>query len=214
MKITQEKIKNGHSRGIDSSNHTTNKRRFCDQSSYLVRIQPKILSQKGKTIFSCTPNKQISKENSSEEERRKMASSTAKITFRIVMAVIVLLLFFYVGRPLYWKISATVHDIRQNKQTVKEGQIPLHIFLLPQKLKQKRTISRVWWFLWFLFFFFKGLSQIVLEAQRTVGWYHDESDSGAREGQVGKNLRSATSRKLQVLLGFWIRIITILCNLT
>ncbi|EXC05703.1 hypothetical protein L484_011283 [Morus notabilis] len=96
-----------------------------------------------------------------------MASSTAKITFRIAMVVLVLLLFFYVGRPLYWKISATVHDIRQNKQTVKEG-----------------------------------LSQIVMEAQRTVGWYHDESDSGAREGRFGKNLRSATSRKLQVLLGF------------
>ncbi|GMN46520.1 hypothetical protein TIFTF001_015688 [Ficus carica] len=49
-----------------------------------------------------------------------MASSTAKVTFRVVMAVLVVLLFFYVGRPLYWKISATVHDIRQNKQTVKQ----------------------------------------------------------------------------------------------
>lgn len=37
------------------------------------------------------------------------------------MVVILLLVLFYVGRPLYWKISATVHDIRQNKQTVKEG---------------------------------------------------------------------------------------------
>ncbi|KAI9113245.1 hypothetical protein K1719_015770 [Acacia pycnantha] len=55
------------------------------------------------------------------------------------------------GRPLYWKISATIHDIRHNKQTVREG-----------------------------------LSHIVMEAQRSVGWYNDEFDSGVR----------ATTRKL------------------
>ncbi|KAG6575035.1 hypothetical protein SDJN03_25674, partial [Cucurbita argyrosperma subsp. sororia] len=90
-----------------------------------------------------------------------MASSTARITFRVVMVVILLLVVFYVGRPLYWKISATVHDIRQNKQTVKEG-----------------------------------LSQIVLEAQKSVGWYHDESDSGVREGNDGKNSGSGAIRRL------------------
>ncbi|WRX21086.1 hypothetical protein QQP08_013573, partial [Theobroma cacao] len=47
-----------------------------------------------------------------------MASPTAKIAFRIVIGVLLLLALFYVGRPLYWKISATVHDIRHNKQTV------------------------------------------------------------------------------------------------
>ncbi|KAE8076899.1 hypothetical protein FH972_015520 [Carpinus fangiana] len=73
-----------------------------------------------------------------------MASAIARVSFRIIMAVLLLLILFYVGRPLYWKISATIHDIRNNKQTVKQG-----------------------------------LSQIVLEAQKTVGWYHDESDSGA-----------------------------------
>ncbi|XP_051127931.1 uncharacterized protein LOC127249252 [Andrographis paniculata] len=75
-----------------------------------------------------------------------MASPTAKVTFRFLLAAAVLLALFYIGRPLYWKISATVHDIRHNKQTVSEG-----------------------------------ISQIVLEAQKTVGWFHDESDSGKRE---------------------------------
>ncbi|KAK0608431.1 hypothetical protein LWI29_030493 [Acer saccharum] len=70
-------------------------------------------------------------------------SSTARLSFRLAMAVIVILVLFYVGRPLYWKISATVHEIRQNKQTVKQG-----------------------------------ISQIVYEAQKSVGWWHDESDSG------------------------------------
>ncbi|GKV39074.1 hypothetical protein SLE2022_166840 [Rubroshorea leprosula] len=50
-----------------------------------------------------------------------MASSTATITFRIVLVVLLLLFLFYVGRPLYWKISATIHDIRHNKQTVQQG---------------------------------------------------------------------------------------------
>ncbi|XP_050240246.1 uncharacterized protein LOC126689202 [Quercus robur] len=83
-----------------------------------------------------------------------MASSTAKVSFRIVMVILLLLVLFYVGRPLYWKISATVHDIRHNKQTVKQG-----------------------------------LSQIVLEAQKSVGWYHDESDSGVREDRVATTRR-------------------------
>ncbi|PPS16650.1 hypothetical protein GOBAR_AA03941 [Gossypium barbadense] len=46
-----------------------------------------------------------------------MASSTSKLAFRIVLAALILLALFYVCRPLYWKISATVHDIRHNKQT-------------------------------------------------------------------------------------------------
>ncbi|KAL6185908.1 hypothetical protein ACLB2K_042030 [Fragaria x ananassa] len=88
-----------------------------------------------------------------------MASPTARITFRVVMVALAVLVLFYMGRPLYWKISATIHEIRENRQTVKQG-----------------------------------LSQIVLEAQRTVGWYHDESDSGVREDRVGKKV--ATTRRL------------------
>ncbi|KAB1214126.1 hypothetical protein CJ030_MR5G027259 [Morella rubra] len=86
-----------------------------------------------------------------------MASSTARVWFRIILVVISILVLFYVGRPLYWKISATIHDIRQNKQTVQQG-----------------------------------LSQIVIEAQKTVGWYHDESDSGFRDDKVGV----ATARRI------------------
>ncbi|KAA3456163.1 Low-density receptor-like protein [Gossypium australe] len=73
-----------------------------------------------------------------------MASSTSKLAFRIVLAALILLALFYVGRPLYWKISATVHDIRHNKQT------------------------------------------IMLEAQRSVGWFNDESDSGIHENRDWK----------------------------
>ncbi|KAK9933624.1 hypothetical protein M0R45_020812 [Rubus argutus] len=90
-----------------------------------------------------------------------MASPTARLTFRVVMIALAVLVLFYMGRPLYWKISATIHEIRENKQTVKQG-----------------------------------LSQIVLEAQKTVGWYHDESDSGAREDRVAKKVGSATTRRL------------------
>ncbi|KAE8686751.1 hypothetical protein F3Y22_tig00111028pilonHSYRG00058 [Hibiscus syriacus] len=47
-----------------------------------------------------------------------MASQISKLALRIVLVALLLLALFYVGRPLYWKISATVHDIRHNKQTV------------------------------------------------------------------------------------------------
>ncbi|MBA0871551.1 hypothetical protein Goshw_027409 [Gossypium schwendimanii] len=86
-----------------------------------------------------------------------MASSTSRITFRIVIALLLLLALFYVGRPLYWKISATIHDIRHNKQTVQQG-----------------------------------ISQIMLEAQKSVGWFTDESDSGVHE----KTSKQAASRRL------------------
>ncbi|XVF66318.1 hypothetical protein PTKIN_Ptkin10aG0025800 [Pterospermum kingtungense] len=67
-----------------------------------------------------------------------MASAASRIIFRIIMAVLLLLVLFYVGRPLYWKISATIHDIRNNKQTVQQG-----------------------------------ISEIMHEAQKSVGWFHD-----------------------------------------
>lgn len=51
-----------------------------------------------------------------------MASPTpTRISFRILILVALMVLLFYVGRPLYWKISATIHDIRHNKQSVREG---------------------------------------------------------------------------------------------
>ncbi|XP_061367979.1 uncharacterized protein LOC133310994 [Gastrolobium bilobum] len=86
-----------------------------------------------------------------------MASPISRIVFRIVLVALAFLLLFYIGRPLYWKISATVHDIRNNKQTVREG-----------------------------------LSQIVMEAQKSMGWFHDEFDSGVRP----------KSRKLLLLEAF------------
>ncbi|KAK4801716.1 hypothetical protein SAY86_022203 [Trapa natans] len=49
-----------------------------------------------------------------------MASRAVRISFHIALAVLVVLVLFYVRRPLYWKITATVHNICHNKQTVKQ----------------------------------------------------------------------------------------------
>lgn len=49
---------------------------------------------------------------------------------------------------------------------------------------------------WWVSFLLSGLSQIVMEAQKSVGWYHDESDSGARADRVGKK---AVARRLMML---------------
>ncbi|CAI0466571.1 unnamed protein product [Linum tenue] len=91
-----------------------------------------------------------------------MASPAAKIAFRIAVAVMVITVLFYVGRPLYWKISATIQEVRENKRTVKQG-----------------------------------ISQIVYEAQKSVGWFHDESDPGG----VVREQRRATNRKLLQFVG-------------
>lgn len=121
-----------------------------------------------------------------------MASKTSKIALRIAVLVLVLFLLFFFGRPLYWKISATFHDIRHDNQTVTQGiyyiitiPIPSHAlvfyflyiyvptFFLPQLFS--------FFHLPFFFFFFwrvaplSGLSQIVVDTRKTVGWYHDDS---------------------------------------
>ncbi|KAF8401587.1 hypothetical protein HHK36_012532 [Tetracentron sinense] len=89
-----------------------------------------------------------------------MASSIARVSFRIVF-VLLLLAALYLGRPLYWKLSATIHDIRENRQTVKEG-----------------------------------ISQIVFEAQRSVGWVHEESDPGVGENQSGGIVGASTTKRI------------------
>ncbi|KAK4785732.1 hypothetical protein SAY86_002421 [Trapa natans] len=50
-----------------------------------------------------------------------MASPAVGVSFHVALAVLVVLVLFYVGRPLCWKITATVHDIRHNKQILKHG---------------------------------------------------------------------------------------------
>ncbi|KAK6130425.1 hypothetical protein DH2020_035835 [Rehmannia glutinosa] len=119
-----------------------------------------------------------------------MASPTARLTFRLLLAFAVVLILFYVGRPLYWKISATIHDIRHNKQTVSGGFVTI-IFLVFSVLPHVLAISLRNLTLGILF---DGISQIVQEAQRSVGWFHDESDSGVREYK-----KSTSSRRF--LLG-------------
>lgn len=103
-----------------------------------------------------------------------MGSATSRIVFRIVVVALLLLLLFYIGRPLYWKISATVHDIRNNKQTVRQGSFILFLFQI------LNSLFSFPFFFNYPFFSTSGLSQIVIEAQKSVGWYHDESDSGVR----------------------------------
>uniref|UniRef100_M4CDA9 Uncharacterized protein n=1 Tax=Brassica campestris TaxID=3711 RepID=M4CDA9_BRACM len=50
-----------------------------------------------------------------------MASPTStSIWFRIVILITLMVVLFYVCRPLYWKISATIHDIRHNNQYGRE----------------------------------------------------------------------------------------------
>ncbi|XP_068660864.1 uncharacterized protein [Aristolochia californica] len=50
-----------------------------------------------------------------------MASTAGRIIFRVVLLLFLLFVAFYFGRPLYWKVSATFQEIREKKQTVKEG---------------------------------------------------------------------------------------------
>jgi hypothetical protein len=76
------------------------------------------------------PSRSAPTRNRERSQLRRMASAIARVSFRIIMAVLLLLVLFYVGRPLYWKVSATIHDIRNNKQTVKQGMQSLPLSIL------------------------------------------------------------------------------------
>lgn len=74
------------------------------------------------------------------EDQTSMASPTpTRISFRILILIALMVLLFYVGRPLYWKISATIHDIRHNKQSVREGNT-LSLLLILSYLSLLRSV--------------------------------------------------------------------------
>nr|ABK23943.1 unknown [Picea sitchensis] len=83
-----------------------------------------------------------------------MASQASRVGLRLALVVLICVLAFYVGRPLYWKLSATLHEVREKNYD-------------PQAMKE-------------------GISQLVYSAQRSVGWFHDESDAGVIEQPAKK----------------------------
>lgn len=45
----------------------------------------------------------------------------ARVSLRLAAALLVVLVAVYVGFPLYWKLSATIQEIREKRHTVREG---------------------------------------------------------------------------------------------
>ncbi|OVA11407.1 hypothetical protein BVC80_9003g25 [Macleaya cordata] len=43
---------------------------------------------------------------------------------------------------------------------------------------------------------YAGISQFVLEAQKSVGWYHDESDPGFEDVQSARKVGVMTTRRI------------------
>ncbi|CAA6669049.1 unnamed protein product [Spirodela intermedia] len=80
--------------------------------------------------------------------------------------MLVVVVAIYVGFPLYWKLSATIQEIREKRPTVREG-----------------------------------ISQLVLEAQRSVGWFYDESDSGLADDGPGQAAAAGTIPSRRRLTG-------------
>ncbi|CAH8391997.1 unnamed protein product [Eruca vesicaria subsp. sativa] len=65
-----------------------------------------------------------------------MASPTStSILFRIVILITSMVVLFYVCRPLYWKLSATIHDIGHNKQYGREGTLYKLLFAGARKVE-------------------------------------------------------------------------------
>eukprot|EP01018_Ginkgo_biloba_P039843 Gb_21606 [translate_table: standard] len=42
-----------------------------------------------------------------------MASTAARVGLRLAVIVLICVLAFYVGRPLYWKLSASLQEVRE-----------------------------------------------------------------------------------------------------
>ncbi|KAF9618270.1 hypothetical protein IFM89_000905 [Coptis chinensis] len=50
-----------------------------------------------------------------------VSSIIPKVSLRTTFIILLILVAFYVGRPLYWKLSATIQEIRENKTSVTQG---------------------------------------------------------------------------------------------
>ena len=115
----------------------------------------------------------------------------ARVWLRLAVAFLFLLAAFYVGRPLYWKLSATIHEVREKRKSVKDGgDLPFRDPSLNVCFWGIRTVSIE---IKDLPHGGSGISQFVLEAQKSVGWVHDESDSGAGDDRKAS---TATSRRI------------------
>ncbi|KAH9296903.1 hypothetical protein KI387_028585 [Taxus chinensis] len=53
-----------------------------------------------------------------------MSSQASRVGLRVAAAILICLVAFYVGRPLYWKLSATLQEVREKNydaNTVRDG---------------------------------------------------------------------------------------------
>jgi len=68
--------------------------------------------------------KECERFTASEEIFILMASQATRMGLRLALFILICVLAFYVGRPLYWKLSATLHEVREKNydpKAVKEG---------------------------------------------------------------------------------------------
>ncbi|XP_078435444.1 low-density receptor-like protein [Wolffia australiana] len=79
-----------------------------------------------------------------------------RVSISVGAALVGVVLAVYMGLPLYWKLCATVQEIRERRASISTG-----------------------------------ISQLVIDARRSVGWFYDESDSGVAD--EGGPLRSAVA---------------------
>lgn len=134
----------------------------------------------------------------SEEERYKeeMVSSTSRVLFRLILGLLILLTAFYIGRPLYWKISATIHEIQENRTTIKQGlclSLSLFLFQFVCSSNFFFYFSEIESNCFYIYFgYFSGISQLVFDAQKSIGWIQDDSIIEFNRGKVG----STTSRRI------------------
>ncbi|XP_057834822.1 uncharacterized protein LOC131045281 [Cryptomeria japonica] len=102
-----------------------------------------------------------------------MANQASRWALRLVLLVLICVVAFYVGRPLYWKLSATLQEVREKNYDAKAVR--------------------------------DGITQLMYSAQKSVGWFNDESDAGVNEKSTKKlakkvdKTKKANSRRLAYL---------------
>ncbi|KAL2632359.1 hypothetical protein R1flu_017045 [Riccia fluitans] len=92
----------------------------------------------GRADSEATDTRSDLKETRRESSVGMTTASVARIGFRLAIVIGLCVAAFYLGRPLYWKLSATMQEIREKDYT-------------HEAVK-------------------KGFSELMAEAQRSVGW--------------------------------------------
>lgn len=99
-----------------------------------------------------------------------MASKECKIALRVGFVILLLLILFFIGRPVFWKLSAILHD----KETLTLG---INIISISSLIPLNLPTLLYHAFVCCFHSAQQGISDVLMETRKKVGLYNTNLES-------------------------------------